>query len=66
MTNRYMWKAFTVAAAVAIVIYFVGCIVDAGFTHDMWVTVWGMIILANIYAGREDDGETNDTQRKIH
>ena len=66
MTNEYMWKAFTIAAAVAIVVYFVGCIIDAEFTHDMWVTVWGLIILANIYAGRPDNADSdNGNIRKI-
>lgn len=59
MTYKYMWKAFTIAAAAAIVMYVIGRVIDADYANDMWVTVWGLVILSNIYGIKYKEHDDN-------
>lgn len=50
MSYKKMWIYYCVAAAVAMCLYFIGKINGHDFANEMWTTVWGLIILANMCA----------------
>ena len=50
MSYRTIWIYYCVAAAVAIALYVIGKVLQIDFADEMWTTVWGLVICANIYA----------------
>lgn len=50
MTYKRIWIYYCVAAAVAMCIYFIAKVSGYDFANEMWTTVWGLILAANMYA----------------
>jgi len=50
MPYRTIWIYYCVAAAVAIALYVIGKVLLIDSADEMWTTVWGCVICANIYA----------------
>lgn len=50
MSYRTIWIYYCVAAAVAIALYAIVKILGVDCANEMWITVWGTVICANMYA----------------
>ena len=50
MSYRTIWIYYCVAAAVASALYTIVKILGIDCAVEMWITVWGTVICANIYA----------------
>lgn len=50
MSYRTIFTYYCVAAAVAIALYFIGKVLQTDFINEMWTTVWGLVVCANMYA----------------
>lgn len=50
MSCRTIWIYYCIAAAIAIALYVVGRVLQFEFANEMWTTVWGLVICANMYA----------------
>ena len=50
MSYRTVWIYYCVAAAVAIALYVIAKVFGINSANEMWISVWGLIICANMYA----------------
>ena len=50
MSYKTIWSYYCIAAAVAIALYFIGKVLGIDSASEMWTTVWGLIVCANMYA----------------
>ena len=57
MSYKRIWIYYCVAAAIAILLYFIGRVADFDFANEMWTTVWGLVVCANMYAIKIKDEE---------
>lgn len=55
MSCKTIWSYYCVAAAVAIALYFIAKVLGIDCANEMWTTVWGLVVCANMYAIKAKD-----------
>ena len=55
MSCKTIWTYYCIAAAISLALYVIAKVLGIDCTNEMWTTVWGLIVCANMYAIRIRD-----------
>ena len=64
LTYKKMFIIYAIAAVAAIIAYVVGNTFDFDYAADMWTTVWGLVILTNIYGIKSSEEKEKSREKR--